>query len=640
MAYKPFALTLLAQLLVFLVLPGLTQASATAVQLDNNSSSISLGPYIQYKLANDDETHPNSLKELPDTAWQPSLEQQINLGFKTSTFWFKTTIQTTDLASKQWLIEQSYALIDEISVYVFQNSKLLNEWHTGDKQAFIDRPLNHAHFLFPLALESNSEYQVFIRVKNTEAMELPLKLIRFDVFTTADNKRSVIDGIFYGFLIIMAAYNLVLFLNIRDIGYLYYVAYVMGMLLFFMSQKGLLFQLFFPESPLVHHYSIPLILIFTLNSVAFFIKEFLGLDKHTPKAWIALKIILAINSFAIVLVFFLPYHISIFMIIANLSIGSTLVLLTALYLSRKGQRTAQMILSGWSLLISCAVFMTLSKIGIIYNEFMAQYGLRLGTSFEILIFSFALSYRINEERQAKELALRQANLERSERIKAQDLALQHEVEARKAKETALAQQKSLNENLEQIVQERTATLEKALTDLERANKELEHLSTQDGLTGLYNRRAFDLRIAEEWARSYRNKLPISLLMIDIDHFKQINDNKGHPCGDYVLQEISKEMQSIISRPTDFISRYGGEEFAVVLHNTPKSGAEHVADALVKHMGQHSLQWENIPFTITISIGLHTMVATEHSKFEALISAADGALYNAKQNGRNQWVSVS
>lgn len=635
-ALKQVGLAFATFLLLLLASPGFSDE----VTLDGNSSSISLGSYVQYKIANDSETHPDTLLGLADTAWQPSLEQQINLGFKSHSFWFKASIQTEDITTNQWLIEQSYSLIDNISVYIYQNGTLRDEWHTGDTLTFVNRPLNHAHFLFPLTLEPNSQYQIFIYAKNTEAMELPLKLIKFDVFTTLDNQRSVIDGIFYGFLIIMAAYNLVLFLNIRDKGYLYYVAYVLGMLLFFMSQKGLLYQLFFPESPQIHHYSIPLILVFTLNAVAFFIKEFLALDKNTPRAWTTLKIILSINTLAAVLVFFLPYQISIFMIIANLSIGSSLVLITALYLSRKGQRTAQMILTGWSLLIACAVFMTLSKMGIIYNEFMAQYGLRLGTSFEILIFSFALSYRINEERQAKELALKQANVERNERIKAQDLALQHEVDARKAKEAALEQQQTLNENLEHIVQERTATLEKALTDLERANKELEHLSTKDGLTGLYNRRAFDLRIAEEWARSYRNKLPISLLIIDIDYFKQINDNKGHPCGDYVLQELSKEMQTIISRPTDFISRYGGEEFAVVLHNTPKSGAEHIADALVKHIGQHSLQWDNIPFTISISIGLHTMVATENVKFEALISAADGALYNAKQNGRNQWVSVS
>ena len=119
-----------------------------------------------------------------------------------------------------------------------------------------------------------------------------------------------------------------------------------------------------------------------------------------------------------------------------------------------------------------------------------------------------------------------------------------------------------------------------------------------------------------------------------------NHTRGHQCGDYVLKELSELMSSIISRPTDVIARYGGEEFAILLHNTTKEGAEHVASELVTQASTLNLAWEGIPFTVTISIGAHSVVANKSMTLDSLISAADGALYNAKQNGRNQWVIVS
>lgn len=603
------------------------------------SKEINLSPYFSYTKALPDEQHPNDLNQRESIDWQPIESTHVNLGFQQDAFWLRAALQTTEIADQQWILEQAYPLIDNLSLFIFQQGKQIAHWEAGDTLLFSERPMQHASFLFPIRLQPNSSYEIYIRVANTEAMELPLRLFEYNEFTAADNQRSVIDGIFYGFLIIMAAYNLVLFLNIRDRSYLYYVIYVLSMLLFFMSQKGMLFQYFFPQSPQLHHYSIPFILMLTLHSIAMFFKDFLQLPTNTPKVWWLILAILILNAILAVLVFFLPYQLSIFLIIGNAALAAIVGFSVAFYLSTKGKRTAQMILAGWTLLIICIVFMTLSKMGIIYNEFMASYGLRLGTSFEILIFSFALSYRINEEKQAKEFAMEQVNAERSERIKAQELALQREIEARQAKEQALHQQQLHNENLEKIVHERTAKLEQTLTDLEKANAELEQLSAKDGLTGVFNRRTFDKKGEEEWLRSRREQLPLSLLMVDIDYFKQINDSKGHQCGDYVLQQLAKLMIHIVSRPADLVTRYGGEEFAILLPNTPLLGAKHLAAELVGKVAKMDLIWESQPFHITISIGVHTVVAKQETGMDKLVAAADGALYNAKKNGRNRWVAV-
>ena len=629
---------LFAGLCIFYILAPATYAQNPAI-LDSSVTSIQLSPYLTALETQGDIQDPKEFTEHKNLKWKPILAGSVNLGFTQATYWFYGEIETKTLDQKEWLLEQSYPLIDYLDVYLFKDTHLIEKWHTGDKLKFSDRPFPHANFIFPLKLESNQRYQIYIRAQNTEAMELPLRLQPYDQFAAADNQRSVIDGIFYGFLIIMAAYNLVLYFNIRDQSYLFYVAYVLGMLLFFMSQKGILFQTFYPNSPEIHHYSIPIILLVNLFSIAYFFKHFLQLPKQVPRIWLTLKINLMLSALLTIGLFLLSYQTAIFLIIGNAAIAATLGLFVAIYLSTQQHKTAQMVLAGWTLLIICILFMTLSKMGIIYNEFMANFGMRLGTSIEIVIFSFALSYRINEERALKEAALKQVNQERSERIQAQEIALQHEVEARQAKENALAQQQQLNEKLESLVHERTATLEKTLMELESANRELELLSAKDGLTGVYNRRSFDQKSQDEWARSYREQQPLSLLLLDIDHFKKINDTKGHPCGDYVLKEITKVMLTVLSRPTDAICRYGGEEFAVLMPNTPKSGAKHVAASLVSAIATHTFIWENSPFTVTVSIGAHTMTAANSQSLQKLIAAADGALYNAKHNGRNQWVCV-
>ena len=601
------------------------------------TKEVNLSPHFFYVEARNEEMEPRDLKAREQVPWQKVDSSSVNLGFQQSAFWLRTTLKTESLDDSHWILEQAYPLIDNMKLFLYSNGDLIRKWHVGDTLLFSERPLQHSSFLFPLQLESNQNYEIYIWVKNTEAMELPLRLFEYNEFTAEDNQRSVIDGIFYGLLIIMAAYNLVLYLNIRDRSYLYYVMYVLCMLLFFMSQKGFLFQYFFPRAPLIHHYSIPMILVITLHSIACFFKDFLALPQNTPRIWLCVKSLMILNGVFALLTFVLPYQLSIFLIIGNAALAATVALGIAAYLSRAGMRTAQMILAGWTLLIICIVFMTLSKMGVIYNEFMASYGLRLGTSFEILIFSFALSYRINEERRAKELAMVQVDQERQQRIQAQDLALQREIEARQTKEQALQQQQSLNENLEKLVQERTSRLEETLKDLEKANRELEMLSSKDGLTGVFNRRTFDNKGQEEWLRSRREQEPLSLLMVDIDHFKGINDTKGHQCGDYVLKELANLMTLVVSRPADLVTRYGGEEFAILLPNTPPAGAQFLATELVNKAAKMDLIWEGEPFHISISIGVQTLIADDSNDLHNLVATADGALYEAKKNGRNQWV---
>lgn len=159
----------------------------------------------------------------------------------------------------------------------------------------------------------------------------------------------------------------------------------------------------------------------------------------------------------------------------------------------------------------------------------------------------------------------------------------------------------------------------------------------DGLTGIANRRHFDEDLLVEWRRCQRSETPLSLLMIDIDHFKAFNDRYGHQRGDQCLQTVATALRARLDRAQDLVARYGGEEFVCLLPECDPSGAKRVAEALALAVQDLSIENRDSPVTgmLTVSIGIATHVPDDASTPEALLMRADANLYRAKQAGRNR-----
>jgi diguanylate cyclase (GGDEF)-like protein len=166
-----------------------------------------------------------------------------------------------------------------------------------------------------------------------------------------------------------------------------------------------------------------------------------------------------------------------------------------------------------------------------------------------------------------------------------------------------------------------------------AEDRLEELATTDALTGLKNRRKFDIEIDAEWRRAARNQTPVAVLMIDADHFKAYNDTYGHQAGDQVLVGIAICISDSVRRAGDCPARYGGEEFAVLLPGLSAVEAFAVAETIRLKVEQ----WSEDPNVTTVSVGVASMTPTAAIDWAYLIEAADRALYAAKANGRNQSV---
>jgi len=199
----------------------------------------------------------------------------------------------------------------------------------------------------------------------------------------------------------------------------------------------------------------------------------------------------------------------------------------------------------------------------------------------------------------------------------------------------LDQQEELKTRLENEVDNRTAELKDALEKLSEAHIVLKELTTIDAVTGIRNRHYFDEVFDQEWRRALRQQYDISLLLLDIDYFKKVNDTYGHLAGDECLAAVAQKIDTMINRPSDVVARYGGEEFVVILPYTSSENARHLAIQVCEGLSDRVFSADGNNINVTVSIGVSSAVPTEQGRPRDLLSQADEALYRAKSTGRNR-----
>lgn len=198
---------------------------------------------------------------------------------------------------------------------------------------------------------------------------------------------------------------------------------------------------------------------------------------------------------------------------------------------------------------------------------------------------------------------------------------------RKAQNAALA--------LESQLRAHSFELQIALDELAEKNNLLLQQSRIDSLSGVFNRSYFDQQMRAELKRSRREQRPLALILLDIDHFKQVNDTLGHLAGDQAITAVANLIKQQLKRPADKVSRYGGEEFALILPATNIEGATQLAEQIRVAVSSTSLMFDQQSYQLTISAGCYAAIADADSDNNDFIACADAALYRAKHNGRNQ-----
>ena len=549
-----------------------------------------------------DSGQPLNINEV--LAREPDLWQSIdsgrglNLGFSDNTYWIQVVVTPK---SENQVLEISYPLLDEVDLFWVLNGEVIRTYQTGDARPFANRPVDHRNFVFPVP--SNTEpITAFLRVKTQGAVQVPVEVESAVEFLAGEQLSYGWQTMFLGIIVALALYNLFLYTIIRQPTYLWYVLTVVLSGLVHLNFKGILFQWLWPELPELNRYvTIPLTGL-TMIAALMFSLQFLAVARYSKASYRFLQVMMVGAGISIVIGAFGAYQMAITLVAVLAAIATPAAWLIGIYVWSRGQKLAGIYVLAWTPLLLGHLILAVSKLGYLPTTFLTEFGPQIGVAIEVILLSFALAYRIN--------------LERQRRLRAQ--------------EQALGIQRQANQTLEERVRERTE-------ELQRANRRLEAISLTDGLTQVANRRQFDERLKEEWCRIGRQELPMSLLLLDIDYFKSVNDRYGHLVGDDCLITVAAICANEIQRSGDLLARYGGEEFAVLLPATPAEGAEQVAERLRQAVENATVYpgAQEAAVSLSVSVGVATLVPTQDESSGELIRRADAALYGAKGAGRNR-----
>lgn len=602
-----------------LLLTGVCQAQAgDELYLDNHSESrIKLNDWMQ--VSNQEVLNPKGLMSMPAKEWhklRPEDTQRIGV----SHLWFKLTLE--NLGDYRYrILSLDNPLLDRVELFHFIDGKLSDTLVMGDSLPFALRPIQSTGFLYPIEFTPASEHTLFIRVDSRGAAHLNFLLVTPKALYQNAESQLLLNGSQLGALAAIGLFALFIAATAKSFSYAYYSGYVLSMTLLVASINGFAFRYLWPDWPQLQLYVIPILIPLVMGFAVLFTEKVLQLKRHGIKR---LRLARAMTALAVLMSLtspLFPYEVAIHSQILMVLVFTSILMWMAVAQAIKGDKLAKLYSVGWCSMLAGALFTSLLYLGIVHASFKPQLPVMIGLTFEVVFMAAVLAIRYNDERRAKQ-TIQQRALEQAKRL--QDL-----------QEQALRDEERTKQELERMVQERTLELEITLRELNEANRKLTEKALVDSLTQLSNRRAFDKRLSAEGRLSRRQHTPLSLLMLDIDRFKGINDTYGHLAGDEILRQVAELLQSQLKRPSDLLSRFGGEEFAIILPNTSAEGAVQLAEQIRQAVMNMDIEWEGIAIPLTISAGVSAAVITTDGHPTELLEQADKALYQAKQTGRNK-----
>lgn len=351
-----------------------------------------------------------------------------------------------------------------------------------------------------------------------------------------------------------------------------------------------------------------------------FTSSFLKLRSFFKPAFYLVRAPMIFSAALFFLSFVLPYSVTIRVGAAITLPIAAIALCLGYWRWWRGARFARFYCLAWTAILIGIGVLNASKFGWIPINVWTENTSPIGIVLLVVLLSFTLADRINNDR--------------SLRLNAQAVALGHARKARASQAALIQAKEHANQELEQRVQARTTELNTAMEQLREANTKLQLLSVTDGLTQIGNRAYFDGAAITEMRRAERQQSAMSIILLDLDHFKHINDTFGHLAGDACLRALAGMLRPRVNRAGDILARYGGEEFVIALTGVDLTGSLALAEELRMAVDRLRVEFEGKPLRFTASFGLVCAVPKAPIRLEGLLSAADRALYDAKHGGRN------
>ena len=584
-----------------LMLAGIGLARAGEPQpLEAGMSVLPLGPHMLYR-------HDLQASDGASEAFARARGGQFakvsggnpTFGFQDGAFWFYLPVVNRHLDEPHWLLVQEYALSDQLDLYVRYPDGRVEHQAGGDHVPFGVRYIRYRHPNFQLNLPPGEQVELLLRVQSQSSMQVPLVLYTPRALAELMRDAQFSTGLYYGIVLALLFYNLVLWLMLRDPGYFWYLLHTGAFGLVLFTLNGYSFEYFWPTSAWLADAAVPLSICLALIGMQQFSRSFLELQAHWPAGnRVSLALIGFFGLLGIASIW-LPYKVSTPLASKAVLFGVLWIIIATVVMLRRGYRPARLFLLAWSLFLAGTAAFTLLAFGLMPRNFWTQNGVQIGSALEMLLLSLALG--------ARYAGLRNENIRIVE---------------------------DANERLERRVIDRTKELRTTMAQLGEANVQLREYSRRDPLTGAYNRRHF--REAFEQALDARKDdgTPLALLLLDLDHFKRINDTYGHLAGDDCLRFVARCMEDVVVPRGGLVARFGGEEFVAVLPGIDAQEALQIAEAMRLRIHQSPVATGGHTIRLSASIGVHTVAADRQSAPEEVIRIADEALYRAKADGRN------
>ena len=575
--------------------------ASAPLQLEEGVASVQLSSHVTYyQDVTGAVSIDSAMQHLKQGRFRPLPSGSPSFGFQDGAYWFHLRIINRNDREPRWLLVQQYALSDRIDVYSRYPDGHLTHQRGGDNLPFAERSIRYRHPNFWLTLPAEQPVDVLVRVQSQSSMQVPLALYTPTAFAEMARDAQLGIGIYYGILLALLFFNLVLWLTLRDASYFWYVFHIaaFGMVLF--TLFGLGFEYLWPNQLWWADKSVPLSICLAQVGMQQFARTFLGLRTRWRLGdWIGLGMIAFFVLLAVAATQ-LPYRVVTPIASAAVFISIIWIVVETVVVMRRGYKPARLFLLAWAVFLLGTGMFAAIAFDLLPKTFITEYGVQIGSALEMLLLSVALGYRY--------AALRNEN----ERI------------VRDAKQ-----------HLEHKVEQRTAELRNALGQLGDAHARLRESSQRDGLTGVHTRSHFRERFETLVTQSRSDKQPLSLLMIDLDYFKQVNDRHGHLTGDDCLRWAARTIGQQLRPYKALLARFGGEEFIVALPGLDVSAATDVAENLRLHLRDEPCVSYDVEIRITASIGVHE-VDTHGVRcgVDSALQQADEALYRAKADGRD------
>jgi two-component system, sensor histidine kinase LadS len=576
-------------------------AATPPAGLDPGTDSISLTPYLSH-------FHDKSAADSVDSAWQRLARGDFEavpagktaFGFQRGAYWFHARLINRNPAEPHWMLVQRFALIDRIDVYVrYPDGRIVHQ-ASGDHLPFSARSISYRHPNFRIDLPPGEAVDVLVRTQSESSMQVPLDLYTPAAFTSLSRDAQFVMGVYYGILLALFVYNLVLWLTLRDASYFWYLFHISAFGLVLFTLNGFSFEYLWPKNPWLANVAVPLSICFAIIGMQQFARTFLEMPKRFPRGNIVSFVFIGFCVLLGIASLWLPYSASTPWATRAVIVSVLWTVTAAIVVLRRGYMPARLFLAAWAVFLTGTAMIAALAFGLLPKNLMTEYGVQIGSALEMLLLSIALSYRY--------ASLRNEN----ERIAAE-----------------------AHQQLERKVAQRTQEVRSALMQLEDAHRRLRDSSRRDGLTGLYNRTHFHESFEALLQEGRDQARPVSLLMIDLDHFKSINDRYGHLVGDDCLRWAAQRIgQALRAHETSVLARFGGEEFVVVLPGHDLHSAVNVAESLRRRLVEEPCVSGPHRLRVSASIGVHTVDVGSGTDSDAALSVADQALYAAKANGRD------